>query len=1582
MKRDWLATQEESARIYKDLGNTIYAGRAIGKALEAERVHALDVDPIRRRDAVLEFALSGCLSGKALAEYTKDLERQFEPEEAFETLRDLLVRRTMGGMPPVPTAAKDLTRLAKAAGRDAESEIDSLLTSIITSPAMSRAPRQFWKSVSKRVAGLVAGDDAFGVWLLVHTNCQTSYYEDSPVWGWIDLLEQWNVLPLLTKPTKVLPKDVEIPGGRAGWISRLAGLESSPSKRIFDLIELTADVIRAEGQPIRLNESRTYGSVFDVDVFEQCLELGLEVADLPIHQQLNFSGWLMKDVDHVRRNSQLTHVVADERFHRKIFDQIPDLVLFKGESRNSQSWGRKTPATRSFESASAEHDSIHEVWWQFLDVQLKQLEKGGLRDFELAVSILRKCIGESTGQQFQEILERLQKVDLSSVLQRTLAAGVIDEYGWKTFDEADDQERFPQTHRTRSRTMPMFPLVVALRQGIVSTVGPNGSQTLGEFTLQKGDTLSYVVPIMDDALLAYRDDSAEYDLRLRWLSEPDVVKKSSIDYYRFDVTAMMQYQDGVFYGSRLLRSGDTKIPEPALWFSDGERFWVLESSYNVWNEFNPHDDPDKPEALKEIDPVTGHKVRLSVPAWFEENLAAGGKVMWGQSRLLPAPDGTDRSPLGTQDGMIGWRIVYRRDGSIESRGIDGRSFVASSQGPSEEVHPYAVGMVDQPAGEGHWVITNHDEWIDSETGMTIAGTSERVDRYCSGQPMPLPIEFWHFFTVRSPETSKKLRKITLSQAKSFFEAGGREHEARKIKEDPKNPDPDRTAGHTAVAKAFPNAPPRLVQGISRISRIAAVEQISLDKLMGKVIGEAAKKSAAHPSTGETKSVTDTSREEIENGLSELLCAYEGSMQTARYGPNVKVLHLGEVVRFFTDGKVQKLSPGEGNFFALIEDLPTTAWKTFWRRAHTGADDGVPVDQRLAGTWLKGLEFLTESGVLSLKGKMTVYVSDEYDEDAQKILKQKKKGATGKRPLAFVEGNVRYVAYVIEHYGSVSYQILAYCESGECKPPKDFTIKETIPVRQRWTVSELKLFLKAVPKVNTLPLISSQQLDWAAKELGMSPIQVALAWMGDYRSTHYGQEKLTKELRAHYGWKVADIKTAVTALNASPVLPSISSEGLRADPGGLILNNLDAGFKRTIQFWSEGQEAMIPIPVEVLAKLQDLLPGHGGLTMETLGELLSNPTQCEVLQPCNVTFRFNKQATYHNTIEEVSEPKRSDEGDFVYCYLVPAICLLNYELRAGASARRRLLELIGEIRQFLDHETTTLSFGKNRTEKGWDDSKIDKDKTLKAFSDVVGECVEGPDGVYRIDNGLIVGAILPAAVSLRFRTSKLKTQADIETLMAAGALTFDYESDGSRALELAAFTWTAREDDMDAMIQTNRSEPKCKDTWDQDPRLSVPDLVATVGKTLKVGEAEATLYLQVLALHDPTNVRVKSWNQWSTKELKGAADSLVAAGHLVEAKRSRAGRGHFLPGGWESLKLPNLPIESWKLPMFGFENSDALRGGNARLIVCPRPLVNQFEMAWKRVQSGDAPSTKKRKFDGEEKDNVEVHARTENATATG
>ena len=137
-------------------------------------------------------------------------------------------------------------------------------------------------------------------------------------------------------------------------------------------------------------------------------------------------------------------------------------------------------------------------------------------------------------------------------------------------------------------------------------------------------------------------------------------------------------------------------------------------------------------------------------------------------------------------------------------------------------------------------------------------------------------------------------------------------------------------------------------------------------------------------------------------------------------------------------------------------------------------------------------------------------------------------------------------------------------------------------------------------------------------------------------------------------------------------------------------------------------------------------------------------------------------------------------------------------------------------------------------------------------------------------------------------------------------------------------------------------------WAQDPLVSVPELVPLVAAALGLDEAAARLYLQLLALPDPTDPNVMRWNGWTRRQLLPAGAALVKAGLVVEGKRRRAGRSVFLPGEWLDAAEP---IEAWKVPLLGL-----FPLGHGRLGLCvPTVGVGElFRRAWARVTAGEGP----------------------------
>ncbi|MYW02011.1 hypothetical protein [Streptomyces sp. SID3343] len=156
-----------------------------------------------------------------------------------------------------------------------------------------------------------------------------------------------------------------------------------------------------------------------------------------------------------------------------------------------------------------------------------------------------------------------------------------------------------------------------------------------------------------------------------------------------------------------------------------------------------------------------------------------------------------------------------------------------------------------------------------------------------------------------------------------------------------------------------------------------------------------------------------------------------------------------------------------------------------------------------------------------------------------------------------------------------------------------------------------------------------------------------------------------------------------------------------------------------------------------------------------------------------------------------------------------------------------------------------------------------------------------------------------------------------------------------------------------VIERVRSGALPAGTYESNPAASVPELVGRVAESLTLSPDAATLYLQLLALETPTDRGVRTWNGWTPTRHRKAAAALVDAGLAVADKRSRAGRGTFLPGPWASATKPFHPMETWKATFLG------IRLVPGSLVVYYRPTLGRtlpelFTEAWDLVEQGAGP----------------------------
>lgn len=139
--------------------------------------------------------------------------------------------------------------------------------------------------------------------------------------------------------------------------------------------------------------------------------------------------------------------------------------------------------------------------------------------------------------------------------------------------------------------------------------------------------------------------------------------------------------------------------------------------------------------------------------------------------------------------------------------------------------------------------------------------------------------------------------------------------------------------------------------------------------------------------------------------------------------------------------------------------------------------------------------------------------------------------------------------------------------------------------------------------------------------------------------------------------------------------------------------------------------------------------------------------------------------------------------------------------------------------------------------------------------------------------------------------------------------------------------------------------------DQNPLLSVPELVDQMAVALHLDHAAASYYLQLLALPDPTDHQVHRWNGWDEVQLAHLGSALLDRGLVVEAPDRDGGRRFFLPGEWLVRRFVPA-FEAWKAPLYGMTVDGE---PPYRWVLVTRPVAELFRDAAERVLAGDLPA---------------------------
>ncbi|MFI2508813.1 hypothetical protein [Streptomyces sp. NPDC018972] len=1514
---------EQAARVFLQHENTTYAAAFFGKARDAERVHALTVDEERQRAVFLEFAFAGALTVKALKEHVKALAARLTPADAWAQFRQLTVERCAAGMPPYASLPQDARALIKAAGLDRVTEECALVADLLASPAAVRAPASFWDTYRATLVVLAEQQPAVRGRLLeiMPAGLGRSTQDDE---FWLALLAETGADRLLTAEDGAV-EAVD----SADWLTRWAlhrkhgGTVSDRSPATFALVERMAARLREQGRPVDLFTGRWHAGA-DLDLLDLCVAQDVPLAppgaDTDVH--LDLGRWL-KDTRPGRRD--LTAVAADRHGRRMLYDAVGNQ--------------HRRHTGRGLLEGIAGHPVLADVLREWLDDAAGELDgAAGLAAARAALERLSPFRGIAA-RISPEAVARAAALDIAPLLGNTLRAGIPDELGWPALEEAL-RRLDAETRRDSEDTLAVheaWPALILSRRHKAIVVGPQ--DVLLEHDLRLPVELDrWQRPSFrytdGELLVMWRQDNKQYGY---WSARPTEVfplggEKLPHWYSSGDAgeTSIPLPDGGRATGGRALHAGDTVLPPARRILGDGTSYWRQgrQGPRQVWLEY---------------DPATGTHGRASLPAFLRSGIREGATLLQQDCAVLPLQPGLEHSPFGT-DGTVLGRWVR-----TEGEGDEARTVVGAPDGrtvtlPTGRTPGVPVGALRLPGGVEPLVVAHHHHrqvtlyTTDDTTGVRELGRLAPLQRggeFAAGTRLVPPVDFWHALRPRDESASALLRALSDEQAGELLRAGARALAERqaKVAAIRANAVPgDGNSAETTTGKpAVPSADevlreivsrslpaltePHLLTGVT--SLVHAV--LRLAESVAMFVAPPAERPGTEPRRVEGMFADYSPENGDDQTLREAtagLAVQHGWWSEQRWSVLRQIRAVNHVLSGKpADGKplpgTARLTGPAGGWHSDEFTVPEIGaqWPSLLDvlrpLAYRAALPTLTEAHRTALLLL--FEAITEGPLAAPGGALREVVLSEprgKQERAGQVLRRE-----GRTVVVLGCQNVDHRA------GRVNWLALDHDPAGAFGAVAHFTLeRETahppvFPADALTAVAGLVRDKGAAPWQPEAPAALA-----AATRDGLGPVQAALLLAGR-------PSQLTDEVIAATGLKPRQKQLGDALLGSLEPGDRLALIGalLPENPGDLWTAGPDTDAAGRV--WAQRLDGVVRLPEDLAAELSP-----AGVPTDSVEEVL-NPHRTPWISRTTVQ-RPDKDGNL------VPDDPRALPGRYHLTRAVAALAGLAYSLPYGHPLRAALPGGLTALRRRVADPALLLDLDLEWTEKGTPTAaELRKAYGLPATG--------GADahGLTHVGEALVLRPWYGDQEAVLVRTSALSTVDDplfglIEGIVGPG------RRDGMHALR------TILGDELARALAAG-TDPGGPTGYAQDPTLSVPALVTEVAETHGLGEDAAALYLQLLALPDPTDRNRARWTGWKPARTKKARTELAATGLVVEAKRARAGRTLFLPCGWLDLKSPAQPVEIWKQGLYPVHD----RSQAVPLI----PVPELFGRAWDRVRAGDAPA---------------------------
>lgn len=1504
---------EQAARVFLGHENTTYAAAFFGKAREAERVHALAVDEERRRAVFLEFAFAGALTVKALKEYVKDLAARLEPAAAWAQFRQLTVERCAAGMPPYASLPQDARGLIKAAGLDRVTEECALVADLIASPAAVRAPRSFWTAYRAVLPVLAERRPETRIRLLeIMPAGLGREVEDDEFW--LALLAETGAEHLLTEPAQAAAHGVD----PADWLSRWAsfrkhgGSFSLRSPGTLALVRRMTPGLVAAGRPVALFAGGWHAGA-DLDLLDLCLTEGiaLTVPGSGERMFLPLPNWLTDTREGAR---DLAAVVADPRLRRLLHTALGQV-------------GGHARATEMLRTLAG-HPVLSEVLREWLDEAAD--------DFTDAVGLPGASHALNRLHAFRTIapevspgaVARIAAHPTAPLLTRTLRAGILDELGWPALEEAlavlDAQTRVQgpgHRHTDSIAVHEAWPALIVARGHKALVVGPQRVLLDHELRLPH-DPDRWQQPrfryVDGELLVMWRQGSKQYGY---WSSRPaDVFElggEQLPSWWNPNETIVPSVPlpgGGRASGGKALHAGDTVLPPTRSLLGDGSTLWRRgrDGRRTVWLEY---------------DPATGTHGRASLPALLRAGIREDAELLTERCEVLPLQPGLEDSPFGTDGTVLGhWvRTEGEGDAKVRTAGTpDGRTVSMAAAATQPDGIP--VGALRLPGGAEPVVVERYRGIGLLTPGGDGHGPGElgRVSpqgpggEFAAGTRFVPPLSFWHALRPRDVQGSAVLRALTDEPVAEVLRAAA---EALAKRQEALSRAGDDERARAAVPSAD-----------------QVVRQIVADALPGLT--------DARLLIGVAALVRSTLR------LADSATAFARPPQERPRLP-----------RHRTEGMFADYRPAHGDdhsVYAAVSGLgPLQGWwrQEVWNalrqiRAVNHVLSGRPAD----GTPLPGRERLGaltdgwESEEFTVPGIGMVWPQVlgrlralAYRAASPALTEARREPllllfeALTEGPLAGVGGTLRQMVLGEPHdkqqragqvlrragrtvvilgcenvdtrQGRVNWLALDHDPSGAFGAVAHFTLDQEARYDTTITGEDLAALTRLVREKGAAPWAAgAPEALVAASGGGLGPAQAAVLLAGQ-------PQDIEAEGLAVIGLKPKQREFGDALLHGLGPEPRTALLGalLPRDPADLWTTGPDT--EAAGRVWAERLGSLVRVPEDIRTELT-------GLPVEYAEEVL-NPSRTPWLSRTTV-LRPGKDG------DLVPEDPSAMPSGHSLMNAVDGLASLAYGLPHGHPLRAALPAGLAAVRRRLTDPELILGLGVERTEKGAPTAaELRKAYGLPATG--------GADarGLTRVGEVIVLRPWYQDVETVLIRPAGLDGPDDAVFGLLAG-LVGPHQGRPLHAVRTLLGEELGRAVDVEGASG-----------YAQDPTVSVPALVTEVAETYGLGEDAAALYLQLLALPDPTDRNRARWTGWRPARLKKARAELAATDLVVEARRPRAGRTLFLPCGWRDLGSPALPLETWKESLYPVPPR--------RRAVPLLPVAELFAQAWNRVRTGDAPA---------------------------